>query len=205
MHAMQSPKTEEAQDGLEMLAHALYLFLQEVDGYRAVCVKHDATTELFRARNDTVWLKKSYEETPDLLDQLTRTVERLEGWETSIWKHDLRQWKAMDKRIARESSLILRGVTYEGRPMLVRVCRKDNVLEIHLAIIAVWLPGGDFPMRAVSEGLSFYEMLMPGYFGKPRGVSRLKTGDYPIHAYLKRTMPRDSQIRASVDTWPKAE
>lgn len=199
--------TPEAKQNLDNLARALYMFLEEVDGYRSRCVKHEKSTALRAGKDGMVHLSRQYKASEGAMQHIKTYLEQAESYTESRWLWDSREWQRMEKKAARQQGVTLaKGIHHEGWPMMVTVRGDgdDIIVSISLPSLAK-LGMEDFPIRQVSTGLLMHEHLVPECFGTPQPVKHNREGYYPIGAYIRRVMrnPDDVMVTALIEHWPK--
>lgn len=194
--------SDNMNDGIERFCEAIYMFLQEVDGYRKVCMRHDPSTQIVTAKNNTLWLKKRYKNDQAILTHTEKVIGNLEGWEHSTFRNQLADWEETEKRIARERNLLMnRGVAWEGLPVLVTIHLMGDEIQVSTGQMATHDLIDGFSLKRASRGLGLHESLAPSDIWEPVAVAANRNGDFPIRAYLRRTLPNDLIEMKCLEYW----
>src|SRR6185436_3493373 len=106
--------------------------------------------------------------------------------------------REVDNRMKKHKQLlplVTRGVTWQGRPILIHAYKfeVDPVMKLELVVPEVQMDVPELPLRILSEVLQCHEYLLPSFIAPPRPpYERHETKFETISEYLKRTMPADS-------------
>lgn len=187
-------------DGLFLLAEGLSGYLAEIAACRAVCLRHESTA--------TVWLttgvlhvQRLFDPAPATAARLAARVEEFPGWEgTLFWPSEGERWERFRVRAAARGKedpnarpAALRGIAWEGRPVLVNIRSRGSgapiVVETAMPSLPLDLP--ELPLRLVASGLRCHEDLLPGYLAAPLPLAKHGEGRSHLRDYLERATPQN--------------
>lgn len=185
------------EDGLDELAGALRGYLDELDGYRAVCQRHAPAVGVEKS-GPALRLRASFAGQRSM-EAVRAQVERLPCWRRSpYWPTEGRGWEERRSHANRAAlaaaagSRTVRGVAWEGRGVIIDA-RVDHA-ALHLELTAPELPTPlpELPLRVVAQLLGCLERLTAGLEALPRpgGGGRSST----VWEYLRRATPDDFPV-----------
>lgn len=155
-----APEGHEADDAMACLVQGLVTYFQEVEGYRAVCRRHEGTAVVREAR-DGLWVVRCFADGGRACAHLASALRLLSTPDDAAGDHardESRRW-AIAGRSSR--SALQAHVSWEGRQALVRARTRQAVLKVEVQILP---PAGDLPdlpLRALATALCCHEFLVP--------------------------------------------
>src|SRR5690349_786346 len=111
-------------DVLGLVAEAILSYLDELDGYRATCLRHEATVGVSQA-GGMVRLVRAFAPSRQTLASVRRAAQSLPLWERSpFWGANRARWTELAKCVRGQTAAalandraVVRGVAWEGRPV----------------------------------------------------------------------------------------
>ena len=159
-------------DGTEALAEGLYIFLKEVQGYRATCLKHEGTAAIHDAGKE-LQVYRMFKRDDAVARQLFRASEALPSWGESLyWSSDGDRWEKLQRDIMarmkkhkKQHPIITRGVSWEGLPVLIHAYKyePDPFMKVELVMPAVTSVLPPLPLKTIADALRCHEFLIPDY------------------------------------------
>lgn len=193
------PETNPSGDsgGLSALTTALSLYVEEVADDCRICRRHWETTGVFVA-GAGLRLTRYFVHTKPVMSHLRRAACRLPGWRASpFWGGDGVRWESLLQAVVAEDAaadhgLVVRGVSWWGRPVLVRTFpQKEGLLALELTLPCVSRDLPESPLRRVADGLRCHSHLIPDGVAAAIDRSRMRQpGSCSVWAYLTRAMPQ---------------
>jgi hypothetical protein len=196
-----SPEGNVGGDTLDLLAEAITSYLEDIDGYRAACLRHETTTEVI-ATSSTLRLVRFFSWEQRIADLARRAATCLPGWKSiPLWGTDGEGWERLHRITKRQmhsgeegQPIFSRGFGWEGRPVLACASRCDQQYHLRLELLLPPIQGGfpELPLRRLAFGLACHEHLLPG-----ESAITLTPSTGPVThivsplGYLKRAMPRN--------------
>jgi hypothetical protein len=182
-------------DGLGDIAAALAAYLAELDVDRDVCRRHGQDAAA-RSAADGISVLRAFEAADAVVTALRAAVLALPGWKHSAsWPtgKELGDHLMSDRKSAATRRVVLRGVAWEGWPVLVHAFMNaaGDRLAIALDSPAVPLDLGELPLRIVARALRCHEHLVPTALAVPLPFDPSGAdGALPVAEFLQRTTPQ---------------
>lgn len=168
-----APERISAADSADALGSAVLSYLEEIDGYQQVCLRHEPTTAVY-ASPLALRLVKSFPWTPAAAEYLRRAVEALPGWEeTLLWKAWAEDCVALEKAFSDKNvsggDVATRGIAWEDKPVLVRARSRNDkpLLTVDLVLPSVRGVLPELPLRRAACCLLCHEHLLPEAIARP--------------------------------------
>jgi len=188
-------------DTLDLVTEGIISYLDELDGYRLACLRHETTTAVY-GTDRALHLVQIFSGAKKTLAYVRRAARTLSGWERSpFWDTDQARWMQLlrdtNKRKATGSTRNLifnRGVAWAGRPVLICVSSPADgrFFRLELLLPPLWQEPGMLPLRTVALGILCHEYLLPESVARPLPPSTLPMARYlSPQRYLTRAMPQN--------------
>ena len=183
-------------DGLAALTTALTLYFTEVDDAYRVCVQHEGTTAVSETRG-CLCLSRLFQQTPQVLASVRQVSDSLPGWRASLfWSADGGHWTEIERESLRDhpaqcGPAVTRGVSWNGRPVLVRVRPHgpDRLVALDLLLPPVSRDLPELPLRRVAAGLRCHAHFVPDRVAAAVSLSALPRPGERVREYLTRATP----------------
>jgi hypothetical protein len=182
-------------DGIDELIRIWGAYIGELNTYRAVCLRHEGTAAV-RGSRSTLRLRESFRSTEHILVRLRSRIDRMGGWEQSLyWPTEERKWKVLHRNAVSSQRgrpgrfAVARGVEWEGRAVLIGTRTEGEAMVVELSVPAVPSPLPELPVRIVADALCCLEYLIPDTPAIPLPARR---GDgSTVVDYLQRVTPEN--------------
>jgi hypothetical protein len=187
-------------DALTACATALGSYLAEIEDYRATCLRYEAGTSMDLV-SGCLRFTRAFPWSAAAAAHVTRTAQRLPEWERSpFWESDRDSWLALERQAVAQAGasaappgLLIRGVSWEGRPVLVCASSVSDRLLLTgiLPPVGAGLP--ELPLRVVAQGLACLADLLPDGVARPlpATVKRGRKEPWTVRDYLARATPQN--------------
>jgi hypothetical protein len=183
-------------DAVAALTMALGAYLGELDDDRRTCLRH-AATAIVSATPAGLRITRLFPRSRAATAQVRRAAGQLPDWRLSpFWAAHRRRWEA----IAREPPegtdgrvLFTRGLSWEGRPALVRAAAVEpGRLEVDLLLPCLGPGLWELPLRTAATGLQCHEHLLPARVVRPLPrPAPLPPGHSSLTQFLTRATPQE--------------
>lgn len=171
---------------LAYLTEGIYGYLQEVDGYRAVCRRHEGTA-MAHAHDGELEVTRFFESGSNAAAHLQSALRQLPHWEESPCRRS-----GGRGRYQHPLRLVPCGIVWEERRLLVRArhLRSPPLVQVDLVVPSRESDFPELPLKRLADALRCHEFLIPGVIAHslppPSGHGTQLLG---IREYLSRAMP----------------
>lgn len=192
-------------DGLGTLTEALASYLDEIDGYRMTCLKHETSTAV-RVERRLVRLSRLVRDDTTVRTHLQSVAARLPGWEVSpYWTMDGEAWQRRTQRLSQEQgkkalqTLFTRCIAWDGLPMFLQVHpgKAERTIAVELILLPFTPVLPQLTLRLIAILLRCHEHLLPSWLAAalPQPITKSSVS---IREYLERTMPQNLYARQCI-------
>jgi hypothetical protein len=211
-----SPGTDSgpASDPLGALSEAVSSYLEELDSYRAICLRHENTATAY-ATDRATHLVRVFARDEQALTHVRRAAKARPGWEVSpFWEAGRERREQLLKDVRRKRAtrpsrapLLCRGIAWEGRPMIVLVTVPDRkIVRLELILPPLYQEMPELALRTVASGLRCHEYLLPESVARALPPSRSPvTRALPLREYLTRATPQNLYASQCVSARGRAQ
>jgi hypothetical protein len=200
-HPVARPVESDAgADALDLLTGAILGYMTEVDAYWQLCSQHERTT-VASVTEHALRLAKRFPWSPAAVAYLRRAVGDLPSWDESpLWDPEdsgciaLQELQKTTGEGTAQSSIITRGIAWEGRHILVLASsdRDQPVMELHLVLARGLGELPDLPLRQAAICLMCHDALVPEAIASPLPApAPCPPGLCTIRELLERAMPKN--------------
>ena len=195
------PEPDFDSDGLVSVTTALAGYLEEVDEACRTCLQHERTTVVSHA-GGALRLTRFFPRSRATVAYIRRAAGGLPDWRQSPFRGAVRKgWERIrEETVASPTTgpggrlLLVRGISWEGRPVLVRVSAvgADRRLEVELHLPHVSPDLWELPLRTAAHGLLCHALLLPARVASPLPIAPvLPNGFCTLRQFLTRTAPQN--------------
>lgn len=193
-------KLKDNEDGIDLMADAIYDYLSEIEECRVVCERHAATAAV-HDRGKELQIYRMMKNEEGSIACLRTSAGLVPNWEESVfWKGGGRQWSKLESqvksRMAKNKELLpilTQGIEFEGIPMLIHAYKYEcdpywkNEILVPKQYLEVMQ---ELPLQVVASVLRCHELLVPDYVTQPLPpYTRHEAKFLTIWDYLSRKMP----------------
>jgi hypothetical protein len=187
-------------DGLPDALAAVRAYLAELDAYRSAVLRCEPWATV-RDRKDGLRVRQDVALADGAAESLRAAVRRLPGWDETVWWPSERKlWKSLlyreraEARVASRRLAMLRGVSWNGRPVLASAWADgDSRLAVELILPPLPSDLPELPLRRVALALRCHEHLLPTSVTPPLTPPvPLAGGHLTVRGYLSRAMPKNT-------------
>ncbi len=187
-------------DGLFLLAEGLSGYLAEIIACRAVCRRHEETATVRRTA-EVLHVQRRFDPARAPAAHLAARIGALPDWEgTLFWPTEGDRWERLLSRAAARGKedpnsrpVALRGIAWEGRPVLVSIRSRGAraPTDVVTALPALPLDLPEPPLRLVASALRCHEHLLPTSLAPPLPLGMHGAGWSHLRAYHERATPQN--------------
>lgn len=185
-----------------MLAGALFGYLQEIENYKNICQRHEATTAV-HARGKTLQVYRMFPRDEATARQIRRCTDEMPSWEESpfwkshqqVWKRNLQQIESRMAKHEKQVAIATRGIDWRGTALIVHAYKfePDPMMKVELVVPPTNVPTSELPLQIMAAILECHENIVPSYIATPLApYVRHETQFLSIMDYLLHAMPETS-------------
>lgn len=177
----EDPGEPEHTDALACVSAGLYAYLLEIDGYRAICSRHQGTAVIV-ARSEVLRVVRFFESRSGAVAHLTTALMQLSHWP----EHGPAAAIHPGRSFPVEGEFV-----WENRQLGIRTRRLRAGLLVGVELTAPPWDGDllELPLRRLANVLRCHEFLIPEIKHPAAAPPAGEDGFLGIREYLKRTMP----------------
>jgi hypothetical protein len=181
---------------LDLLTEALTGYLDELDESRALCLRHEEATEVCTTPSG-LHVTQHVPWNTAAASTVCSAGKAMAGWQQSVfWKTEGQSWAKREqdaRRYVGRNLLLIRGVAWEGRPLLLCVSRQPKAGLLRVKVILLSLPVDlpELPVHQAASALRCLEHLLPRKAHSLPLSSLPKRGSLGLREFLMRTTPQN--------------
>lgn len=191
---------DEHTDGVEPVAEAIYIFVTEMKGYRATCLKHEGTAAIHNAGKE-LQVYRMFKRDEAVARQLRLASEALPSWKESLyWGSDGDRWDKLQRDITarmkkhtKQHPIVTRGVSWEGVPILIHAYKfePDPFMKVELVMPVHSMVVPQLALKTIASALACHEFLIPDCMTVALPPYQGHATDFlTIREYLSSAMPQ---------------